>query len=504
MTGLRVPNLVSEKGASLLSSARSEIGRTVQEDLSPVDRILARRQRRSPMEPAVLLTMRQRDLAITGWGELLTQARHLGLGLCALGMELGDIVGILAPAGPEALVVALGAMLVGVRVADLGDAQDERLTLESVTRANCRLVICGEREQAERFGASVRAQCGERGLIGWGAASSVNGVYPFGQVCLKGSELLDRESARAVKRVGVVGLDAVALVLPDSRRDGSFREVRLTHDNCLVAAESLRKSIGITSADRIAPLGPSRGLVELVVLALLGALTGASLVYDVGELSPIALCQSAKATVVLTDADTLDQLHRDIEREFLVARSWRNRFSAWARRIGNEVARRRICGTELGPYLAACYLIADQLVLSEQRRLLGGCVRRIIVPFAGTRRATRWFFEAMGISPLSFIGVPESAGVGLLELPEDPRPGSYGRGMPGVDVWVDADGRVRIRGANVANASISGDDAGWLDLEIIGEIDEEGTIWPEHSLGALDAPSLAVLPIAEHTDFRAR
>lgn len=452
----------------------------------------------------MLVTTRQRELATTSWGEVLTQARRFGLGLCALGLEPGDVVGILAPAGPESLVVALGAMLVGVRVADLGNAADEELTVESIRRAGCRLVLCGDRDNAEALAPTVRLHCGERGLIGWGAASSVSGVYPFGQVCLKGSELLDREPSRAAKRIGVVGLEAIALVIPDSRQDGSFREVRLTHDNCIVAAESLRKSIGVTNTDRLAPIGPSRGLLELVVLALLGALTGASIVYDVGELSPLLVCQTAHPTVLLTDSDTLDQLHREIEREFLIAQSWRNGFSAWARRIGNEVARRRICGTELGPYLAGCFVIAEYLVLAEQRRLIGGSVRRIVVHFAGTRRATRWFFEAMGISPLSFVGVPESSGIGLLELPEEPRPGSYGRGMPGVDVWVDTEGRVRIRGANVATASVGVTDEGWLDLEITGEIDDEGTIWPEHSLGALDAPSLAVLPIAEHTDSRAR
>ncbi|MGE5787126.1 MAG: AMP-binding protein, partial [Myxococcales bacterium] len=473
---------------------------------SPVDRILARRLRRSPTEPAVLVTTRQHELSVTNWDELTVQARRFGLGLIALGVEPGDAVGILGCAGPEAIIVTLGAMLVGVAIADLGDGSDVDASsfADSIERASCRLVICGEREHAESFGAIVRHHCGERSMVGWGAASSVSGVYPFGQVCLKGAEQLDYEPARAEKRISAVSNDAVALVIPDSRRDGTFRQVRLTHDNCIVAAESLRKSIGVTQVDRIAPIGASRGLVELVLLALWGGLTGASLVYAVGELSLLLLWHAARATILLSDGDALDRLHRDIDRELLLAAGWRNGFKPWARRVGNEAARRRICGTELGLYLFASHWVADRLVLSEQRRLLGGCIRRIVVHVSGMRRATRWFFESMGISPLAFVGRPESAGIGLLELPEDPRPGSFGRGMPGVDVWVDSEGRVRIRGANVARSVGGVRDEGWLDLEITGEIDEEGTIWPEHSLGALDAPSLAVLPIAEHTEHSAR
>jgi long-subunit acyl-CoA synthetase (AMP-forming) len=117
------------------------------------------------------------------------------------------------------------------------------------------------------------------------------------------------------------------------------------------------------------------------------------------------------------------------------------------------------------------------------------------------RRHTRWFFESVGISPLGYYGVPASGGIGLLELPDDPRPGSYGRGMPGVDVWVDSTGRVRVRGGNVSRCAPGVDERGWLDLDIIGEIDEDGTIWPERALGALDAPSLAMLPIAERMEL---
>lgn len=436
----------------------------------------------------------------TSWGELLTQARRFGHGLCALGLQRGDVVGILAPTGPETTIVVLGALLMGVVVADLGDGCDLELSVEIMRRANCRLVICGEREHAEALAPVVRQQCGERGIVGWGAASSVNAVFPFSQVCLKGSELADREPVRLLDSISAVRIEDLALVLPDSRRDGSFCEVRLTHDNCIVSAESFRKSVGVNAQDRIMALGQNRGLLEQVLLALLVALTGASLVYAVSELSALVASQATRPTVLIADGDVLDELHRELDRELLVGAAWRRMFSGWAMWLGNEAAHRRISGTELGPLLAVRHVIADYLVLAELRRMLGGQLRRIIVPAAQTRRQTRWFFESIGVSPLGFIGVPAAGGIGLMELPDDPRPGSFGRGMPGVDVWVDAEGRVRIRGANIARQAPGVDDRGWLDLEITGEIDEEGVIWPERSLGALDAPSLAMLPIAEQTE----
>jgi long-chain acyl-CoA synthetase len=476
----------------------------VQNDRSPISRIFERRERRSSADPAVFVTTRQRDLATTSWGELLTQARRFGLGLRALGVERGDAVGILAPSGPEALIVVLGAMLVGACVVDLGDGVDLELSVETIRRTQCRISICGERSHAEVLVPLVRQQQGERALVGWGAASSVNGALPFGQVCLKGSELADREPVQVAASIASVRNEDLALLLPDGRRDGSHCEVRLTHDNCLVAAESLRKSVGVSATDRMVPLGKSRDLLGFGVLALLGCLTGASLICDVGELTPLALSQAAQPSIIVADGDVLDGLQREIEAELLVGAAWRRNASSWAQRVGNEAARRRISGTELRPFLAISHLIADRLVLSEQRRLLGGHVRRLIVNAAGMRRQTRWFFESMGLSPLGITGVAETSGIGLLELPDDPRPGSYGRGMPGVDVWVDAEGHIRIRGANVSRFSPNLDERGWLDLGIVGEIDDEGTVWPERALGSLDAPSLAMLTVAERMEPRAK
>ena len=155
-------------------------------------------------------------------------------------------------------------------------------------------------------------------------------------------------------------------------------------------------------------------------------------------------------------------------------------------------------GFENGLVLSCSFFVADQLVLSEYRRLLGGSVRRLVSRGAGTRRSTRWFFEAIGLSPLGLVGLPESCGVGLLEPPDDPRPGSYGRAMPGVGVCVEESGAVKICGPFIAENAIEREHSGWLSLGVSGEIDAEGTVWPERALGALDASSLAVLPIAEH------
>jgi long-chain acyl-CoA synthetase len=241
-------------------------------------------------------------------------------------------------------------------------------------------------------------------------------------------------------------------------------------------------------------------LVELGLVGITALLSGAAILFDTGELSRQQRIEAMHPTVLLADADELDALYRDMDRELLVGAAWRRWLANWARRVGNEAARRRVSGFENGVLLNCSLFIADQAVLAEYRRMLGGMVRRLVSRGGRTRRSTRWFFEAIGLSPLGIVGVPESLGIGLLESPEDPRPGSFGKAMPNVGVCVDDAGRVLISGPFIARDAFEREPSGWMSLGISAEIDVDGTVWPERALGALDAPSLAVLPIAEHLD----
>ncbi|MGC4065485.1 MAG: AMP-binding protein [Polyangiaceae bacterium] len=185
---------------------------------SPISRLLERRVRRGERDAAVLHVSRQGGVTTNDWGEFVVQVRRFGFGLASMGIERGQVIGIVEATAPETTIALLGALTLGVKVADLGDGNDPEESIELMARAQCSAVVCGAREQADGLAAAVRKQCGERRLIGWGAASSVAGVLPFSQVCLKGAELLEWEPMRASRMVALVDDSDDALVLPRARR----------------------------------------------------------------------------------------------------------------------------------------------------------------------------------------------------------------------------------------------------------------------------------------------
>jgi hypothetical protein len=89
---------------------------------------------------------------------------------------------------------------------------------------------------------------------------------PFGQVCLKGAEVLEREPMRANSLFAEPESTDAALLLPRRRRRSETipppeqilldkRErfgVILTQENAIAAAESFRKGLAIDGSDRLA------------------------------------------------------------------------------------------------------------------------------------------------------------------------------------------------------------------------------------------------------------
>jgi long-chain acyl-CoA synthetase len=437
----------------------------------------------------------------TSWFEIGKRATSLAAGMHLLGVGRGDPVAVVGPVGAEGSVALIASVLLGAKIRLV---PDEECLPSPATGERCPLVMTGSRAVVGGLEAAGHGTSASRRIIGWGGASSVAGVLPLGQLCMKGADVLEREGRSIHHLPESVRSDDVLLMVPRSESTtGQHDPLSLTQRNCLCATQSLIRALGIQSTDRLISLLPADGYLERSLIGWSALLTGASEVQiDPPTAGWLEVLGTSAPTVLFTTGDTLDALMRDVERQLLVGSAWQRRASAWAVRVGIEAARRRLSDSPMGAIIAAGGWLADVAVLAQVRRLLGGALRTIVVWPGTMQRATRWFFEAARLSPLGLFGRPESSGIGLMEPIRAPRPGSYGWPMPYTETRIDDQGMLYTRGPHVVAASKRDRDAGtngeapWLPLGLSGDRDDEGYFWPERAFGALDAPSLAVLPIA--------
>src|SRR5690606_23514366 len=95
------------------------------------------------------------------------------------------------------------------------------------------------------------------------------------------------------------------------------------------------------------------------------------------------------------------------------------------------------------------------------------------------------FLWSIGVPVHQVYGQSEVTGPTTMEIPGEARRGSVGRPLPGVEVRIDEDGEVLVRGPNVflgyyrdeaaTRAAIDGE--GWLHSGDVGRLDEDGFLW---------------------------
>jgi long-chain acyl-CoA synthetase len=116
---------------------------------------------------------------------------------------------------------------------------------------------------------------------------------------------------------------------------------------------------------------------------------------------------------------------------------------------GREVSRRRQAGEALPPLLAARHALAKRLVFAKLRQRLGGRVRLFLTGGAPIAREILEFFDAADIAIVEGWGMTETFSAATLNLPGASRFGTIGRPLPGVDLKLDHDGEILVKGPSV-------------------------------------------------------
>jgi long-chain acyl-CoA synthetase len=147
------------------------------------------------------------------------------------------------------------------------------------------------------------------------------------------------------------------------------------------------------------------------------------------------------------------------------------------------VARAREEGQGVGGWLRAQLWLADVMVLSNLRRMLGlGNARRVSSGAAPVSPdLIRWFW-ALGIPLAEGYGMTETTAVTSVNAVDDNHIGTVGQPLPGAEVRIASDGEIQVRGALVFGGYWQKPDKtaetftedGWLRTGDVGRIDNQG------------------------------
>lgn len=418
------------------------------------------------------------------WQQAGETVAHLAAFLLRGPTEVGDRLLILSENRPEWAMADIAIQSVGGWTVPIYPT----LTAEDIQAIcqDCQPTLCfaSNREQADKLVKVAGTVASIRCIVvmdeGYGASS----------LCIQWSEVIDQgkalypklESLLARRRSQLHPTDTATLIYT-SGTTGEPKGVMLSHRNFLSNVRSCLEVIPISSTDVHLSFLPLSHVFERMSGWYLMFTAGAVVAYAENMDSIPKNMLEVKPTVMLGVPRFFEKLYARIQEGIRQAPPLKRRLISWALSVGSQTSALRISGEPVSGALRLKQAVAERLVFHKLRAKLGGRLRFFVSGSAPLSKTIGEFFHSVGVTIIEGYGLTETSPVIAANRVDNPRFGTVGQPVPGVEVWIADDGEILTRGPHVmqgyykkpeATAAVIVD--GWLHTGDIGHLDNEGLL----------------------------
>ena len=422
------------------------------------------------------------DLSWSGWAE---RSLRLAAALEQRGLGPGDRIALSATTRLEWALFDLALHLLGAVSVPIYPTLDAEQTHYILDHAAVRLVLCEDAAQATRLklgtdeGQPVDVVCCDDA----GNWPSLTALETIGERALSNPALREQLEERARS----LDPESLATIVYSSGTTGNPKGVMLSHASLAYEVHSIRRALPLSADD------------SQVLFLPLAHIFGRMLLYV-----PIAVGMStafAESTFKALDnmAELDPTLFASVPRLFeKVFAAWQNstrhdgkvreRLFRWAFDVAENASVAARSGRQLSSLRSLERRYADKMVLARVRERFGKRLRFAISGGAPLAAELGQWFHTAGVTILEVYGLTECCGGATLIRPDRYAFGSVGVALPGVELDIDLDGEVLLRGPNLmmgywddASDPVIDED-GWLHTGDLGELRNEPGTGPEPML----------------------
>jgi len=426
-----------------------------------------------------------RHKSSSGWRqytytEMAEAIENFAAGLVEHGVNPGDRVGIFAPNMPEWLIADYAILSIrAITVPVYATNTAEQLTA-IVGNSGMKLLLIGSQEEYKRA-SEAQAECPSLEnliMMDEGSKTEDPRVLAFGDfLATKPSESTTDDIAE--RRQAMCG-DDLATIIYTSGTTGQPKGVQLTHNNFVNQHTTLDTRFEVSSQDVSLCFLPLSHVYERS-WSIYVLLSGATNTILSNPREVIETLADVRPTVMVSAPRLYDKIHAAIMAKAESAPALRKKIFAWALGVGENYWIRHYAGEEISGGLKARYRLADKLVLTKIRNVVGGPKNFLSSGGAALDRSVEDFFLKVGLLICQGYGLTETAPMLTCNSPGDFKFGTVGKPVDGVEIRIADSGEIQVKGPNVtggyfgmpeANAEVFTE--GWFRTGDIGHIDEDG------------------------------
>lgn len=408
------------------------------------------------------------------WREYGERVQSIAAGLAGLGVGPGDTVGIMLTNRPEFNLVDTAALHLGATPFSIYNTSSSEQITHLFTNAANKVVVTEQVFLDKVTGAGV--ELAHIILVDGPAADTIT----LAEVEANPAADFDFDAAwRAVKP------DDLATLIYTSGTTGPSKGVEVSHRNVIAQIIALVNGpLPVGLDDRSVSYLPAAHVADRISCHAINLITGVQVTTVPDPREVAAALPDARPTTFFGVPRVWQKIKVGIEGKLAAEPSGvKKALANWAIETGKAAARADLAGRSRGPVLAVQHKVAEALVLSKLRHAMG--LDALSVPASGAAPIppeTLEYFIGLGFPMSEVWGMSETTGVGTFTEKDKPRPGSVGRPVDGLELRLDTDGEVLVRGPIVTRGyrnmpeqtAEAIDDDGWLHTGDVGTLDPDG------------------------------
>lgn len=429
-------------------------------------------------QPA-LITISGGSKSTRTWSEYSTEVRALARALAAEGVGRGDAVAVLSGNRAEyhiADVATLANGAVAVPIYHSNSPEQVKYVLE---HSEAKVVFCENPDQLAKV-SQVRAELANLKKVVTFTDGEADASYA--DLVERGRELDAAEPAAFDDACEQVQPEDLACMIYTSGTTGPPKGAMLTHSNIVWTSNSLLQLLPLKEARFISFL-PLAHIAERMVSHYNMINLGGETWFGGGIDTLRDDLAQVRPTVFFAVPRVYEKFEAAIKARFTEMHGAEAILVKLAVDVGHRVVRAGLDNRP--PKLLDRLLqpILDRVVLSKLRGRVGfDALDAVISGAAPITRETLVFFHALGLPIAEVYGQTEGCGPTSLNPPDRIKIGTVGPPIPGVDVKIDDDGEILVRGGNIFKGYFKNVEAtaetvdpdGWLHSGDLGELDEDG------------------------------
>jgi long-chain acyl-CoA synthetase len=444
--------------------------------------VLEETARTLPNAPALHQPIGKGNYQTYTWLEYQRAAQEIACGLRQLGIGKGDTVALHSETRAEFYLADLGVLANGSIAAALYTTYPFPDQAKNVRASHAKAVFMEDPKcmQALMDAAGHDPLTGLHWIVLTGESE---GALTLEQLRAKGRAALKQDPQAFEKIRAEVRADDPAILYLTSGATGEPKMGLVTHAALTTNIDMGPAVLPLTHADSTIAFLPSAHIAQRVVIELLPIRMGIPVWFSESLAKLPHEMKTIRPTFLLAPPRVWERIFASVHTEVKKKSALARKLFHGAVGLGAEVSRLREEGQAVPKTMLAMLKIADRLVFSKIRTRLGGRIRVAASGAAPLGKDLARFYAAIGMPLIEGYGLTEG-GVVCFNPTDNPKSGSIGKKMPGVELRLADDGELLVKSPSMFSGYYNDPEAtqavlrdGWLYTGDIAEFDADGYVY---------------------------